>query len=145
MKKSGIEEMFLKSGCLQLGCLYTVNGPFCSVELRSHGFRHLPTTRKSVSHCWPDERVFTALEVGRSTVVKFLGSTRESYGSFKGSISSSSGSGFSGLRIKGRLNGHPHIAQYFSLVNMTPKDSFHFRVGSHVGSTLAPKSCPYWS
>ena len=45
MKKSGIEEAFLKSGCL-----YSVNGDSFSVGLRSYGFRHRPTTRKSVSH-----------------------------------------------------------------------------------------------
>lgn len=49
MKKSGIEETFSKSGCL---C--SVNGRLWSVGLRSYGFRHRPTTQKSVSHCWLD-------------------------------------------------------------------------------------------
>lgn len=48
---------------------------------------------------------------GRNTLVNSLDRTRESYGSLKASISSSLASGSSGLRIKGRLNEHPHPAQ----------------------------------
>lgn len=48
-KNSGIQETFLKSGCL---C--SVNGGSLLEELRSYGFRHRPTTRKSVSHCLLD-------------------------------------------------------------------------------------------
>ena len=48
-KKSGVEETFLKSRCL-----YSVNGGSFSEEFRSYGFRHRPTTRKSVSHCLLD-------------------------------------------------------------------------------------------
>lgn len=77
-------------------------------------------------------------DLGQVTLVKSLGSTRESYGSFRTSISSSLGSGFSGLRIKGRLNRHPHTAQYFSLVNMTLKDLFHFWFTKDLDRTLVP-------
>ena len=76
-------------------------------------------------------------ELEENTLVKSLGNTRESYGSFNASIASSFGSGLSGLRSKGRLNRHPHTAQYFSLVNITLEDLFQ----SLIREAARPKIC----